>query len=113
VIKAIWFLKRADHLSLKEFHPWWLEQHAPMVMQAQRPYLKKYVVNLRWEHDTLPGKPTGESDWDGCAELWFETEADFNAVYGWTTVSPTRADTLKHVSRFERLIVHEHEIDLT
>jgi len=76
-----------------------------MVVQAQRPYLKKYVVNLRWEHDTLPGKPTGESDWDGCAELWFETEADFNAVYGWTTVSPTRADTLKHVSRFERLVV--------
>jgi uncharacterized protein (TIGR02118 family) len=113
MIKVMWFLKRAERLSLEEFHRWWLDRHAPMVVQAQRPHLKRYVINLRWEQDTLPGKPTGESEWDGCAELWFETEADFSKVYGGSALGPTRADTLNHVSRFERLIVHEHKIDVT
>lgn len=79
-----------------------------MIIEAQRPFLKKYVINLRWPDDTLPGKPSGEVDWDGCAELWFATEADFNAIYGPTASSATRADTLKHTSRIARMIVHEH-----
>ncbi len=113
MIKVIWFLKRAEHLSLEEFHRWWLEHHVPMLVEAQKPHLKRYVVNLRWERDSLPGRPSGESVWDGCAEQWFETQADFEAVYGRTMPSPTRADVLQHVSRHERLIVHEHEIPVS
>jgi hypothetical protein len=110
VIKVIWFLKRAEHLTLEEFRDWWLVRHVPDILAAQRPYLKRYVVNIRHAADTLPGKPAAECDWDGCAEQWFATEADFAAVYGRTTPSPTRADTLRHVSRFERMVVYEHEI---
>ena len=110
MIKVIWLLKRADHLSHEEFRAWWLERHAPMIVEAKKPHLKKYVINIRWPQDSLPGKPSNECEWDGCAELWFETEADFSAAYGSSTPSPTRADTLKHVSRLERLVVDEHEI---
>ena len=112
MIKVIWLLKRADHLSLEEFRVWWLERHALMFAEAQKAYVKKYTLNIRRPRDGLPGEPPDECDWDGCAELWFESEADFGAVYGRLTLAPLRADTLAHVSRFERLIVDEHEIGL-
>src|SRR5690348_9402972 len=84
MIKVMWFLKRAEHLSLEEFHRWWIETHVPAIVAAQKPHLRKYVVDLRWAEDPLPGKPKDEMDWDGVAEQWFETEDDFKAVYGWT-----------------------------
>ena len=112
MIKVMWFLKRAEHLSLEEFHRWWIETHVPAIVAAQKPHLRKYVVDLRWAEDPLPGKPKDEMDWDGVAEQWFETEDDFKAVYGWTTVSATRADTLRHVSRQARLVVRENSISL-
>lgn len=111
MIKVMWFLKRAEHLSLEEFRRWWLDDHVHQIVEHQKPHLKKYIVDVRVDSDTLPGKPAaGEADWDGVAEQWFETEADFRAVYGAATPSPTRADTLRHVSRFQRLVVSEHPI---
>ncbi len=110
MIKVVWLLKRAPHLSLEEFRRWWLESHIHMITDLQKPYLKRYIVNVRVADDTLPGKPPEEPEWDGCAEQWFATEDDFRAVYGKSTPSPSRADTLKHVSRFQRLVVEEHEI---
>jgi hypothetical protein len=41
------------------------------------------------------------------AEQWFADEAAFEQVYGRPSAAETRADTLAHVSRFERLFVHE------
>lgn len=109
MIKVMWFLKKADHLSLAEFRKWWIEEHAPQIRDTQAPHLKKYVVNVRTDEDELPGKPKTVSEWDGIAEQWFETEADFTAIYG-RAVSPTRGDTLAHTSKLERIIVRETEI---
>jgi len=110
MIKVMWFLKRADHLTLEEFRKWWIEDHAPDIVEHQAPHLNKYVVDVRVENDTLPGKPAeGVVEWDGIAEQWFETEADFAAVYG-KPKSPTRGDTLAHVSRFQRMVVREYPI---
>jgi hypothetical protein len=109
VIKVMWFLKRKEHLTLAEFRAWWLDSHAPDVARLQAPHLARYVVNVRVDADDLPGKPAEEPEWDGVAEQWFATEADFRAVYG-RAGSPTRADTLAHVSRFQRLIVAETDV---
>lgn len=111
MIKVMWFLKRKEHLSLEEFRRWWLDRHAPMIEETQRPHLLRYVVNVRTDTDDLPGKPQSPSDWDGVAEQWFATEADFKAIYG-RAVSPTRADTLAHVSRLERIIVTELDVSI-
>jgi hypothetical protein len=108
MIKVMWFLKRAENLSLEEFRRWWLESHCHDVARAQAPYLKRYVVNVRIDDDQLAGKPATESEWDGIAEQWFEDEAAFNAAYG--KPSPTRPDTLAHTSRLERIVVTEHEV---
>lgn len=110
MIKVMWFLKRAEHLSLAEFKAWWLESHIHLIVGLQGPHLKRYVVNVRTEDDTLPAGPDHLFDWDGCAEQWFENEDAYRAAYVTDTPSPSRADTLKHTSRFARMVVEEREI---
>jgi hypothetical protein len=110
MIKVMWFLKRAEHLSLAEFRRWWLEEHAPDIVADQKPYLKRYTVDIRVDDDSpLAGRPAHECPWDGIAEQWFETIEDYNAVYSRTN-RPTRADTLANTSAFERMVVEEHAI---
>ena len=110
MIKVMWLLKRAEHLTLKEFRTWWLEEHARDIVADQTPYLKRYIVDARIDDDTpFAGKPGTECLWDGIAEHWFDTIDDYNAIYS-RTDRPTRGDTLAHTSAFERLLVEEHEI---
>jgi hypothetical protein len=108
MIKVMWFLKRKEGLSLSDFRAWWLDRHAHDVARHQAQHLARYVVNVRVDEDSLPGRPAEEPEWDGVAEQWFETEEAFRAVYG-RAESPTRADTLAHVSRFQRIVVTETE----
>jgi len=108
VIKIVWFLKRAEHLTQEQFEEWWLDRHVPVARAA--PGLRRYVVNLPRE-DTLAGKPEGDCNWDGVAEQWFDDEDALNAAYGRPVAAEVRADTLAHVSRLERLIVREREIE--
>jgi hypothetical protein len=110
MIKVMWFLKRAEHLSLEEFRRWWLDYHAADIAADQAPYLKAYKIDIRIDDDSLfTGKPASESPWDGIAEQWFETIDDYEAVYG-RSDRATRADTLEHCSKFERLFVEEHSV---
>lgn len=113
MIKVFWFLKKADNITLDEFRTWWLDHHAQDIAADQRPYLKKYRVNVRVNDDSAlsSGKPSDDSPWDGFAEQWFENAEGYQAVYGRQDRS-TRADTLRHTSRFERVVVEEHEISL-
>lgn len=113
MIKVMWFLKRAEHLSLAEFGAWWTGHHAPDIVADQAPHLKKYIIDLRVEDDgKLAGKPAEDSPWDGIAEQFFASEADYNAVYG-RAERPTRADTVRNTSKFQRLVVREIEVDVT
>ena len=112
MIKVMWFLKRADHLTLEQFRQWWLNEHAFDIAADQKPYLKKYTVDIRVDDESgLAGKPAEECPWDGIAEQYFATEADYNAVYT-RTDRPTRKDTLAHTKAFQRMVVREYEIDV-
>ena len=108
MIKIVWLLKRAPHLSQEEFERWWLERHVPIARAAPR--LRRYVVNLPRRPDQLAGRPATECDWDGVAEQWFDTEDDLDAAYARPVAGSIRADTLAHVARLERLIVREIDI---
>ena len=108
MVKIVWLLKRAPHLSQEEFERWWLEHHVPIARAAPR--LRRYVVNLPRRPDGLAGKPATDCDWDGVAEQWFDTEEDLNAAYSRPVAGSIRADTLAHVARLERLIVREIDI---
>lgn len=107
MLKVIWFLRRAPHLTLAEFAEWW-EEHLALVADRQQPQLLRYVVNIRTsDDDRLAGRPPDETDWDGVAEQWFADEASFDAVYGRAAASETRDDTTAHVSALARLVVRE------
>lgn len=105
MIKVMWFVKRAEHLSAEEFARWWTEVHAPDIRDEQVPHLVGYVVNVRVADD-LVAKPESEPEWDGIAEEWFATEAEFNAVYG-RSDREAHEDADANTSRVERLVVRE------
>jgi hypothetical protein len=112
VIKVMWFLKRADHLTLEEFRAWWLD-HTRLVAELQKPHLKRYVVNIRAASDELSSQPPDEFEWDGCAEQWFDDEAGFRAAYERPSPTASRVDTLKQTSRLSRIVVHETEVPVS
>jgi EthD domain len=105
VIKVMWLIKRADHLTLEEFATWWTETQAPDIRDEQVPNLVKYLVNIRTDDD-LAAKPDEEPEWDGIAEEWFPTAAAFNAVYSKEN-REAHLDFVAHTSRCQRLIVDE------
>lgn len=105
MIKVMWLVKRAEHLSPEEFAKWWTEVHAPDIRDEQVPHLVRYIVNVRTE-DTLAAKPDSEPEWDGIAEEWFATEAAFNAVYG-KEDRDAHDDADAHTSKVQRLVVRE------
>lgn len=110
MIKVLWFLKRADHLSLAEFKDWWINRHAADIAADQAPHLRAYKIDFRVDDDSaFLGKPAQDCPWDGLAEQYFDSLEDYNAVYR-RTDRPTRADTMEHCSKFERLVVEEFEM---
>jgi uncharacterized protein (TIGR02118 family) len=109
MVKIVWLLKKADHLTDEQFKAWWLESHVPIARMA--PGLRRYVVNFG-RADALAGKPANDCDWDGVAEQWFDDDDALNAAYSRQVSSEIRADTMAHVARLERLIVDELEIPL-
>jgi hypothetical protein len=81
MIKVMWFLKRAEHLSLQQFSDWWLTQHSGDVAHHQGAHLRKYVINVRNDALLLGAGTSDGFDWDGVAEQWFADVAAYNAAY--------------------------------
>ena len=110
MVKVVWFLKKAEHLSMDEFRRWWLDSHAPMVVEKQGRMLSRYIVNIKTDTDDLPGAPNTSFEWDGMAEEWFESEEAAHQAFTLPSASNTRADVMAHVSTISRVIVTEHHI---
>lgn len=81
MIKLTFCLVRLPHLTRVEFQHYWREHHAPLVRShAQTLRLRRYVQSHTLAEDAAPwlavsrGAP---SDFDGVAELWWDSMADF------------------------------------
>jgi uncharacterized protein (TIGR02118 family) len=110
MIKVVWFLEKAEHLSLEEFRRWWLEGHAPVIAAKQGRMLVRYVVNVGTGIDSLPAAAGTPCEWHGFAEEWFESEAAAREALSLPSAPETRADVMAHVRRMSRLVVTEHTI---
>jgi len=97
VFKAIILLTRRDDMTHEEFANWWLGEHAP---------LAKALQGVRGARFNLVDTP--DADVDGITELWFDSQADFEAAYATEHGKQVAADSLAHVSRRERLFVTEN-----
>ena len=114
MIKVMFFLKKADHLSHEEFYDWWLNKHAPAIVADQAPYLRRYHINLAVKDAShlAPSVSSADLDWDGVGIQYFDTVEDYNAVYTRTN-RPTTPDTLKHIKEAKRFVVEEYEFDVS
>ena len=108
MVKVFWLLKRAEGLSAHEFADWWLNRHAPYIVQRQGRFLAHYSVNIRTEDSLLPAGTGRETDWDGVAEEVFHSLEDARQALSLPSAPEGREDVLRQVSRFERIIVQEH-----
>jgi uncharacterized protein (TIGR02118 family) len=96
MFKAIILLTRRDDMSAEAFADWWLVRHAPLARTL--PGLRRLTFNL----------VTNGGSIDGVSELWFDSQAAFEAAYASDVGKAVAADSLAHVGRRERLFVNEH-----
>jgi uncharacterized protein (TIGR02118 family) len=101
MFKAIIVLSRRADMTHQEFVEWWLEEHSPLA--GRLPGVRRLVFNVV---ESAPG----EADIDGISELWFDSQADFDAAYATPVGKAVAADSLAHVSGRVRLFVTEHEV---
>lgn len=96
MFKAIILLTRRDDMSREAFAQWWLKEHGPLARQL--PGLRRLTFNL----------VSSDAGIDGVSELWFDTQAAFEAAYASEIGQQVAADSMAHVAKRERLLVAEH-----
>ncbi|WP_417070618.1 EthD domain-containing protein [Niveibacterium terrae] len=86
MFKLITCVRRLPSLSAEEFDMHWRERHAPLI-QAQSHALKirRYIQNAPLADPALQeairaGRDAEPADFDGCAELWWDSREDFLAA---------------------------------
>lgn len=99
MFKAMILLTRREDMTHDEFVAWWLGDHAPLA--ASLPGVRRVAFNVV---DAAPGA----AGIDGISELWFDTQADFEAAYASEIGRATAADSMAHVSGRVRLFVTEN-----
>lgn len=67
MIKLVLLFRRRDDLTMDEFLRHWREVHIPLVLRI--PNIRRYVVS---PVTATPGGGSGQRDFDGMAELWFD-----------------------------------------
>ncbi|WP_103729951.1 EthD domain-containing protein [Novosphingobium sp. HII-3] len=78
MIKIIFCLRRAAHMTQQEFQQYWHEKHAPLVREVA-PILgiRRYVQSHAFQHPGLQPAIVarkGEVEpYDGVAELWYDS----------------------------------------
>jgi len=97
--KVIGILKRPHGMAFEAFKQWWLSEHAPKVQQW--PGLKHYRINLC---------TTEDQDFDGVAEVWFDTKESMDAVFSTREGEAARASAIAGSAGLHILLTEEHVI---
>ena len=101
MFKAIILLTRRQDMTHEAFVDWWLGEHAPLA--SSLPNVRGLVFNV-------VDAGGAEAGIDGISELWFDSQADFEAAYASDIGVATAADSMAHVSGRVRLFVTENEL---
>ena len=107
MLKLIFCLRRLSSLSQAEFQRYWLEVHGPLVRQhAADLRIRRYVQAHTLAdplNDALQAGRGSDVPFDGVAELWWESRADFEAA---STSERGRAASLTLFEDERRFIDH-------
>ncbi len=82
MVKLMCCLKRKPGISEEQFHRHWREVHGPLVRKTHEfaRYLRKYVQSHTISH-SVPGVASPPTDFDGVAELWFDSMEEVVKAY--------------------------------
>jgi len=82
MVKLVACVKRKAGMSSSDFHRYWRDVHGPTVksvpefMRHLRKYVQSHAVS-----DSVPGFPAAPSQYDGIAELWFDSVEEVGKAF--------------------------------
>jgi uncharacterized protein (TIGR02118 family) len=88
MIRLVFLLRRAPHLSLEEFQTYWRDTHGPLVASHATALGMLRYVQVHALDDDINARMAAQRDgvmeprYDGVAELWWESEDDLVAAGG-------------------------------
>lgn len=120
MIKFVMCLHRHPDLSRQEFQDYWKNQHAPLFQSfAETHQAKRYVQDHTIDspaNDMLRESRGMVQEFDGVAEVWFESEQAFIAAMsspeGQKLGATLHADESKFIdhARSAAFLAEEHEV---
>lgn len=120
MIKMVMCLRRRKDLTREQFLDYWLNKHAPFFNEnAAKMRTKRYVQSHTLDtplNEGLRGSRGMEPEYDGVAEVWFESEEELMAAMssaeGQQLGEALLADEQNFIdhSRSSAFIVREHEL---
>jgi uncharacterized protein (TIGR02118 family) len=104
-MKLVFCLRRLPHLSRTEFQRYWRETHGPLVRHhAAALRVRRYVQVHTLDdplQDALRATRGGPEAYDGVAELWWDSRADFEAALA----DPAARDAARALLEDERRFI--------
>jgi len=107
-IKRASLLQRKPGISHEEFVNHWVEIHAPMARAC--PGIGRYVLTIVKSASTRKDVAPYEIQVDGIAELWFKSQADFDAYSNSPATKRLRDDGATFIGREIDFITEEQVI---
>ncbi|WP_196778204.1 EthD domain-containing protein [Malaciobacter molluscorum] len=73
---------RRSELSLEEFHDYWLNHHGPLLQKFASSYkvyryVQSHTIDTALNKAVCDSRGMLSSEYDGVAELWWKSEAEF------------------------------------
>jgi len=104
MIKLIMCLRRRSDLSREQFQDYWLNQHGPFFQEnaaamRSKKYLQSHTIDSPL-NDGMRESRGMQPDYDGVAEVWFESEADLMEAMGSAEGQNLSAALLKDEQNF-------------
>ena len=120
MIKLVFCVRRLPTLSREDFQRYWREQHAPLVREAAaalgvRRYVQAHTLTTPVNEGLRRGRG-GPEEFDGVAELWFESLEALAAAGATPAGRAAGRRLLEHERRFIDLarspvwVAEEHTI---
>ena len=120
MIKFVMCLRRRADLTREQFQDYWMNRHWPFFMQnADLMRAKKYVQSLTLDTPLNQGLRESRGmhpEYDGVAEVWFESEQDLMEAMSSPAMEKLGAALVEDESNFidhansSAFIVREHEL---
>ena len=120
MIKLIMCLHRRANISREEFQDYWLNKHGPFfqknaaIMRSKR-YVQGHTIDSPF-NDAMRTSRNMQPEFDGLAEVWFESEEDLLEAMSTPEMQELSAALLDDESTFidharsSAFLVRDHEL---